>query len=203
MNRLILMTILVCAVGCGSDESAGGGGVGASGGTGGEAGTTTSPLCRDACAVTLSCDPAADTAACETQCEKEVAGQGHLIPEIAKDYFGQFAALSDDKDCLYSKGGNAWRKWSDDPTNFSKLAEQSVLEDCRIKYSVCRDPGGSVDGNRGACFFGFYRHNVALREKLWPCLDLACSFKEPQKCINDLQPTGEPWLAGVEQPNLQ
>lgn len=187
-------------VGCGAEDSPGhppgSGGSAGAGGAGNE-------LCAKACSVTTSCDSQADVVACEAQCKKEIAGLGYLNGPVALDYFQQFAALDNDKDCLYSKGGFAWWWWTKNPDRIDALAEQDVLQQCKDVWLACIGPTATQDGFRELCFLSHYRYSAKIRTKVEACYSLTCSPSEPDACVASEQVKGEPWLAGVEQAKLQ
>lgn len=109
VRERVVLLLLAGVVACGGEDPPGppAGGAGGTGGAAG-AGGSGSDLCAKACASTATCDPQADVVACKAQCEKEVGGAGHLQAPVALGYFEQFAALENDQECLYSKGGFAW-----------------------------------------------------------------------------------------------
>ena len=203
-DRVVVLLLLAGVVACGGEDPPGppAGGAGGTGGAAG-AGGSGSDLCAKACASTATCDPQADVAACKAQCEKEVDGAGHLQAPVALGYFEQFAALENDQECLYSKGGFAWLWWTKNPDRIDQLPDQSVMQQCKSTWLACWGPTGTQDGYREACFMSHYRHNAATRAKVEACYSVACSPTEPNACVASAQPTGEPWLAGVEQPKLQ
>ena len=184
-------------VSCGS-ESGGDGGTGGGSGTAG-AGGTEPALCKDACGVTLSCDLSADTGACEAQCVKEITGAGYLNTQIALEYFQLFVDIGTDTNCNYSKGAFAWTYWTKDAAKIDALPDQSVMQECRDSFLACYGPTGTVDGYRETCFMGYYRYNTSLRAVVAACLAQECKPGNIWDCVTANQPTGEPWLAGVQQ----
>lgn len=194
-RRRLAALLGLAALACGSE--------GGNGGAGGAAGAPP-VLCVDACAVTLTCDAEADTAACEAQCAKEIAGGGYLDAHVAREYFQQLADLPDDSSCLYSKGRYAWYYWTKDPQRIDALPDQPVMDECRQPYLACYGPTATIDGFRERCFMEHYRYAEHQRERTRQCLTLPCTGIDPWDCMGASQPTEagpEPWLAGVEQPS--
>lgn len=199
-KHMLGVAIGILVGGCGSDESTGGSpGTGGSGGTG----AASSELCSHACAVPPTCDPKADVAACEAQCNKEVSGQGYLRADIAKEYFELFVAKGTDPGCEFSKGDMAWWHWTTDRDRIDALPDQAAMKECKDVWNACVGPTATLDGFRGKCFREYYRYGSAVRSEVKACYALPCTMTEPFECVSDAQPKGEPWLAGIDKPAFQ
>jgi hypothetical protein len=158
-------------------------------------------LCQQACDRVKNCGQV-DLGACETQCGKELLGEGYLIQEIARDYF---LTLKDFKEneCTY-KMGAYWEKWGPNKGNSSKfdvLLEQDEFQACMTHENKC-DGETPLMARQADCMSGYYQWNKEIRAKLKPCYSIP-------KCLDRIGclfegfpslPEQEPWLAGVPDP---
>ncbi|MCU0654195.1 MAG: hypothetical protein MUF64_02540 [Polyangiaceae bacterium] len=156
------------------------------------------PLCQQACATVQTCDPKADTAACQAQCIKEVTGDGYLWPEVAVKYFEDFRDAKTDTDCRYTAFGKSWERWSPDtppPDKFDKLLDQPTLLECMKYTEKCYAANFDIQ-RQYYCFNNQYAFNKDSRQKVRDCMLLDAPCATRSSCITASLPQGEPWLVG-------
>jgi len=183
----ILLLVVVLAAACSTNASAPGGS-GGSGGTGGT-GILAQQLCPGACKAVKTCYARLDTAACETQCGKELAGDGYLIPEFAKEYFQKLKDAGTDSTCSVTH----LDPWEPPPGQKydAGVNDPAVLKQC-IDDSI-RCLGRPPTGN--GCFLVYYIFNTPYLDKKKACFALSCADEGP--CMCD---AAVPWLAWVAIP---
>lgn len=189
--------------GAGGDVSsagaAGQAGTGPSAGAGGESGQGGAgydvSICPEACGRLTSCEGNVDIPACEAQCKKELQGEGHLIPEIANDFFLSLKNVDSGKECGYLNGSYIyWSKWapiSEPKGKYDKLLEQNILMECSDALFKCTQ-SVDISEHKSTCVYAYYRYNTDMRMKIKPCFELKCP--DPGYCATQFIQQGEPWL---------
>jgi len=185
-NVLILAVLLVTACSKSSSSPAGSGGAGGTG-------SLAQELCPDACKTVKTCYGALDTAACEAQCGKELAGNGYFIPEFAKEYFQKLKDVGTDGKCTVTNleawippPGQDYDAGVDDP---------AALKPCLDSSAKCA--GGPPTGN--ACFVGYYIYNTQYRDQFKACYQKACAYQG--SCLCDASVPWRAWVAIPVDPN--
>lgn len=185
-----------------SGQSSAGGSSAGSSGAAGLGGYDPSGVCPQACARLKTCNAEVDVEACSAQCQKEILGEGYLIPEMANDYFTLVRDISEENVCGFLVNETHWLdKWKPfaKPENkFETLKEQDVFQPCVEAMTKC-DGETPVPTHESFCLFSFYKYNVSRREEIKPCFASKCL--DLNYCISQHQ-TGlwQPWLAGVPKP---
>jgi hypothetical protein len=187
-HRNILLLAVVLATACSQSASAPAGS-GGSGGSGGSSDALARQLCPGACKNVKSCYARLDTAACEAQCGKELAGNGYFIPEFAKEYFQKLKDAAADSRCKVMdlepwilRDGGSYNTDGADP------AAMKPCVDATIKGGG-RPPAGN------GCFYGYYIYRSQYRDKMKACWKLACPYQDSCGCKAVI-----PWLAWVAIP---
>lgn len=176
-NMLILGALLLAACSKNSGDRSTGG----SGGTG----SLAQQLCPDACKTVKTCYAALDTGACETQCGKELGGDGYLIPEFAKEYFQKLKDVGTDKSCTVTHL-EAWSPPPGENVDADVMQDPSATKPCVDAVTNCTGKTPRAD----VCFLAYYIYNTPYREKMKPCYALSCAAEG--SCLCD---AAVPWLA--------
>jgi hypothetical protein len=149
-------------------------------------------VCPGACETVRACEPTVDIAACETQCAKELSGDGYLIPYVALPVFKEIRDTSD-YPCPMVYNTHAFQKVAGEiPTDLA------LMDRCRnemVRFSS-EEPVAYTE----LCFYGFYRYNTWLRDEILPCFSPSVEGKDLKGCMLDKGPTDNLWIAGAPYP---
>lgn len=168
-----------------------------------DAGPTTDPLaaelCPPACAAVKTCRPAADLDACRSQCTKELAGNGYLNPDFAKEYVRALSSMDGGQSC----GTMLFHPWEGDPFSGTPYDagdhDAAVLRACVDNYGTCVGAPRSIADS--ICFTFYYVWNTNYRDAMDACWKQPC----PQQpaCLSHARAPlcGMPWLAIPPDPN--
>lgn len=197
---LLATTLLsLSAGGCGSGDADGSASPSDAGADATQLQPGDAEICRNGCALLPECDPAADTSACEAQCEQELLGNGYLIPHVARAYFKRLGEVEEEP-CNYVNG-RVFGEWYAFPERIDEFLEQpDVMAECTEAAEQCDGPLGIPGGYKPDCLRVFYRYNEPKRDELRKCFAKDCVAPRAE-CIATAAVPGEPWLVGIEKTN--
>lgn len=184
IQRTILILAALLLVACSKNESSGNS---ASGGGSGGTSSLAEELCPDACKTVKTCYAALDSAACEAQCGKELAGNGYLIPEFAKEYFQKLKDIGTDPNCKVTN----LETWILDEDAGAGVNDPNAMKTCIDGITKCT--GSAPTGN--TCFISYYIYNTQIRKNISACYDLDCASQSSCACDATV-----PWRAWVAIP---
>ena len=190
-QRALIVPLLVFTCSCGTSDS---GSTGSDAGTEPDSDDTVAQVCPGACATVLTCWAELDVPACELQCERELTGTGHLIPEVARPVFEAIRDAESDPSCVYSRGYAPWQPWMGiGNTPFPPVDDAERLDKCVRKMRACDGPGAYEEH----CFIYYYRYNEPYQSEMNACLDVGPDECGVTPCLGALAPEGDPWIAGL------
>ncbi len=203
----IVLPLMLAGLHCSSSPSspqgnnAGGSPTAGAGGEAGQAGATgyDVAICPEACGRLPACEEVpVNVESCVAQCQKELQGEGWLIPELANDFFLSLKNVEPGEECHFYGGGKSyWRKWapiSEPKGKYDTLLEQDVLMECFDATFRCEKSEPASD-RKASCIMLYYRYNRPIREVLKSCFQLPCP--DPSSCLGNYTfnlPQSEPWL---------